>query len=240
MPTQKSLISFFRKPKGKAPRMPRNVRRRRGRRGRKLRIPKGPFPRVMNTSLVYKCPSTTITSTGVNSYNYCQFALNSMYDFDQTNIAGNKQPLFYDQLLGVDGPYKWYKVNAWKTTIRFINLSDKAMFVYYSPCDSTLLEADTANEMQNRRGVQSFTVTAQANAKPMVTIKKYQTLRNFFPSSINQSENFSAAYTSGPSTVAYSTLGWQTVDGSTTAYSVAIQVQHIFYCTLYNADSTQS
>lgn len=223
----------------------RGLRRRLARRKRRVaRIPRGiktgPFPRIMNTTLVYKHPSTNITSGGILSYNYCQFALNSMFDFDQTNIAGNKQPLFYDQLLGVDGPYKNYRVNAWKTTIRFINLTDKAMFVYYSPCDSLIFDADTVTEMQNRRGVQQFMLSAQNNAKPMCTITKYQSLKNFFPTSINQSENFGASYTSGPSTVAYSTLGWQPIDGSVTAHTVAIQVQQIFYCTLYNADSTGS
>lgn len=202
---------------------------------------KGPFPLRMNTQLVYKAPSTNVTSAGINSYNYCNFALNSMFDFDQTNIIGNKQSLFYDQLLSADGPYKNYKVNAWKTVIRFINLSDKAMFVYYDPTSGTLItDTDSAAEMQNRRGVQSFTLTAQANSKPMVTIKKFQTLKSFFPNSINSSENFSAAWNTGPAIPAYSALGWQTIDGSVAAFTIAIQVQHIFYCTLFNADSTAS
>lgn len=113
----------------------------------------GPFPKVMNTTLVYKNPSVNVTSAGISSYNYCNFALNSMFDFDQTNIIGNKQPLFYDQLLSIDGPYKNYKVNAWKTTIKFINLSDKAMFVYYDGNLTALTETDQLNEVQNRRGV---------------------------------------------------------------------------------------
>lgn len=201
---------------------------------------KGPFPIRMNTQLVYKNPSTTIVSSGVTNFNYCQFALNSMFDLDQTNVIGNKQPLFYDQLLSITGPYRNYKVNAWKTTIRLINLSDKAMYVYYDPCAALLTEADSALEMENRRGVQSFTLTAQNNAKPMCTIKKFQTLKSFFPNSINSSENFSAAYNTGPSTVAYATLGWKPIDNSTTPFTVAIQYQTIFYCTLYNADSVDS
>lgn len=210
-------------------------------RRRTARLPSRlPFPKVMNTQLVYKNPSVNVTSSGIQSFNYCNFTLNSMFDFDTTNIIGNKQPLFYDQLLSVDGPYKNYKVNAWKTTIRFINLSDRAMYVYYDPCSATISEADSALEMQNRRGVQTFVLTAANNAKPMCTITKYQSLRQFFPNSVNSSENFSAVYNASPATAAYSTLGWQTIDGSVTAYTIAVQVQHIFYCTLYNADSVNS
>ncbi len=207
----------------------------------KLRLSKGPFPRNMNTTLLYKAPSTNVTSAGTSSYNYASFGLNNMYDFDIDNIVNNKQPLFFDTLLTTNGPYKNYKVNAWKTTIRFINLSDKALFVYYDPVSATFAtDTDTAGEMQNRRGVQSFTLTAQANAKPMLTIKKYQTLKSHFPNSINSSENFSGSFSSAPSSIAYGTLGWQTIDGSTAAFTVAIQIQHLFYVTLYNADSTQS
>lgn len=216
------------------------VNRRRTRRAPRVPRQLGPFPKIMNTTLVYKNPSTNITSNGFSSFTYCQFALNSMFDLDQTNVIGNKQPLFYDQLLSIDGPYRNYRVNACKTTIRFINLSDKALFLYYDPCAAGLTEADSALEMENRRGVQCFTLTAQSNAKPMQTITKYQSIKAFYPTGVNQSENFSAAYNTGPSTVAYSTLGWKTIDGSVAAYSVAIQVQNIFYCTLFNADSVQS
>lgn len=202
---------------------------------------KGPFPRTMNTTLLYKAPSVNVTSAGISSYNYASFGLNNMYDFDIDNIVNNKQPLFFDTLVTSNGPYRNYKVNAWKTTIRFINLSDKAMFVYYDPFAGTYaVETDTAGEMQNRRGVQSFTLTAQANAKPMITIKSFKTLKSCYPNGVNQSENFAGSSSSAPSSVAYGTLGWQTIDGSTAAFTVAIQIQHIFYATLYNADSTQS
>lgn len=200
----------------------------------------GPFPIRMNTKLVYKAPSTTIPSGGILSYAGLTLDLNNMYDFDYNNVLGNKQPLFYDQVLSVDGPYKYYKVNAWKTTIKFINLSDKALFVYYDPCTAQVTESDTPIEIENRRGIQSFTLTAQSNSKPMVTIKKFQTLKSFFPNSVNSSENFSAGYNASPTTHAYANLLWKTIDGSVGVFNVAVQVQHIFYCTLYNADSIVS
>jgi len=211
-------------------------------RKRRLNLPlsKGPFPKVMSTQLVYKNPSSTITSNGLLNYNYCQFNLNSLWDFDIANVLGNKQPLFYDQLLSSDGPYKNYKVNAWKTRIRFINLSDKALHLCYDPCTALITDSDTPMEIENRRGVQTFLLTGQNNSKPMATITKFQTLKSFFPNSINQSENFAGGWNSSPTTHAYANMLWKTVDGSVGVFNVAIQVQHIFYVTLYNADSIVS
>lgn len=216
------------------------VNRRRTRRAPRVPRAFGPFPRVMRTQLVYKNPSTNITSSGINSFNYMNLGLNNCYDFDTTNVLGNKQPLFFDQLCSLIGPYKNYKVNAWRTTIRFINLSDKPMFLYYDPSSTDLTQADSALEIENRRGVQTFMLTAQSNAKPMQTITKYQTLKQSIPGSVNQSENFSALYSAAPASPVYSTIGWKTIDGSTAAYTVAMQVQHIFYVELFNADSESS
>lgn len=214
----------------------RYIRKRRPR----MRLNKGPFPIRMNTSLVYKAPSTTIPSGGILSYAAMTLDLNNMFDFDYNNVLGNKQPLFYDQLLSSTGPYKNYKVNAWKTTIRFINLSDKALYVYYDPCTGSIADSDTPIEIENRRGVQTFMLTGQNNAKPTCTIKKYQTLKSYFPNSVNSSENFSSLWSTSPTTHCYANLLWKTIDGSVSPFSVAVQVQHIFYCTLYNADSIDS
>lgn len=222
-------VAFRNKPRANI----RNTRKRRP----AFRLSKGPFPIRMNTQLVYKAPSTTIASGGILNYNSLTFGLNNMWDFDYSNQLGNKQPLFYDQLLSSDGPYKYYKVNAWKTTIKLINLSDKALHVYYDPCVALVTDADTPTEIENRRGVQAFMLTAQANSKPMCTITKYQTLRSFYPNSINQSENFSGSWNASPSTNAFANLLWKTIDGSVASFSVAVQIQHIFYVTLYNADS---
>jgi len=111
------------------------------------------------------------------------------------------------------------------------------MFVYYDPASMVLTEVDSILEVENRRGVISRMVTSQNNAKPMATISKYSTLKSIFPNSINQSENFMGSSSANPATQCYGTLFWKTIDGSTSSFSVAIQVQHIFYCTLYEADS---
>jgi len=238
----------FRKKTGRKPRRIRRAAAKNAPRRKQLpyRVPrplaysKGPFPKVMQTQLVYKQPSTTITSNGLLNFNYLQLNLNSMWDLDITNVFGNKQPLFFDQLVTTEGPYKKFKVNAWKTTFKFINLSDKPMYVYYDPGSLFQSDSDTVIEIENRRGVISKLVTAQSNASPMATISKYTTLRSVIPQSVNMSENFMGTHSANPSTQVYGTLFWKTLDGSTTAFSVGVQITHVFYCQLYDHDSVQS
>lgn len=207
---------------------------------RSMSMSKGPFPKILNTTLVYKHPSANITSGGAFSFNYLNLAANSLFDYDITDVLGNKQPLFFDQLVSANGPYRWYKVNAWKTTIKLINLSDKAMYTYFDPASSLMAETDTAAELENRRGVQFQILTAQSNAKPYVTFKSYRSLKSWVPKSVNSSENYSAPAGQEPSQRVFQTLAWRPIDGSITAFTVAVQVSTVFYCTFYNNDSIAS
>lgn len=224
----------------------RYVRRRANRRsnraigGPKAVLIKQPFPKVMNTCLVYKQPSVYINSNGVSSSWTQIWRSNSLFDYDYSNALGNKQPLFYDTLCTATGPYQNYRVNAWSAKITIINLSDKPMNVYYDPVSYSIAEADTQTEMQNRRGVIYRMLTAQSNSKPMTTIKSFVRVKDFAPDIVSSSENYSADSSADPSKILYSQLLWGPIDLSTTAYNVAIQVETKFYCTFYNADSVQS
>lgn len=205
---------------------------------RKIPRPLGqPFPKVMNTTLVYKNSSTNLASSGLLPYQAVTWANNNMYDFDTSNVLGNKQPLYYDQLLSVDGPYKNYKVNGWKTTIKLINLSDRPLFVFFEPSTFSYFEADTPIEIENRKGVQERLLTSASNAKPIAYFSKYTSLKSVAPKTISQGENYQAPYNANPQQQIYSSLVWKTIDGSITAFQVALHVSHVFYVQLYNDDS---
>lgn len=109
------------------------------------------FPLTKQCRLVYKNPSTTISSGGLTSYTSQVFACNNCNDFDYSNNLGNKSPLYWDYLCTAQGPYKKFRVNAWKTTLKVINLSDKALNVYFDHGTlGAVTDADTPQEMQNR------------------------------------------------------------------------------------------
>lgn len=222
------------KPMRKYVRRPRKVMR---------KVPRSltPFPTIMNTQFVYKNTSTNIASSGINPYQVVSWANNNMYDFDTSNVLGNKQPLFYDQCLSADGPYKNYKVNAWKTTVSLINLdATRPLFVFYEPATLDYFQADTPLEVENRRGVQRKMLTASGNSRPIATFSKFTRLKDIAPKSVNSGLDYQAPYNANPNQPVYSTLLWKTIDGSVTSFQVALEITHVFYATLYNDDGITS
>lgn len=207
------------------------------------RIPRamGPFPRIMNTQLVYKQPSSTITSGGLLNYKAVRFTANGMYDYDYDNLLSNKQPLYYDQLLSIDGPYRQYRVNAYKTKIKFINLSDKALNVYWQPASvNNYTDNDTPPEMQNWPGVIHQQLTAQGNSRPQCTFNTYKKINQLVPATGTRTTQWLGGYASNPTIQVAQCLLAETIDGSTTAFSFAVEVEHIFYVQLFDSDAISS
>jgi hypothetical protein len=198
------------------------------------------FPLTKNVSFVYRHVSGPIASNGVSNSNMLSWRLNSLYDPDYNNNLGNKGPLFKDVLLGANGPYRNYRVNAWKLKLTVLNHTEKPIMVYLDPASYDISEADSTTEMLSRRGVIRKLITAQSNANPSASLKSYMTLKKFAPRVIATSENYSAAYNANPSSVIYANLVWAPIDGSTTTFTISVQVDFIVYATLYNADSTAS
>lgn len=211
------------------------------------RIPRAistvPFPKVRNCTFVYKAPSATVSSSTLTGKLLFRMACNGMYDFDQDNYLTDKQPLFYDQMFTAAGPYRYYKVNAWKTKITFTNLTNTAVHVYFDQGTiGSVTEADTATEVQNRAGIIYRMLTGASNAKPQTVIKSYKTTRSFAPRGVSSGLDYGASYNALPLNTIYSTLLVTNLDSTdtTTIISGVIQVEHIFYATCYLQDSSLS
>lgn len=202
---------------------------------------KGPFPKVLHTQLVYQGNMVQDIATGVgNSFSYTQWRPNDLFDLDYTNNFGNKQPLFFDQLLGATGPYKRYLVNAWKTTLTVFNLSDKGLEVFVDTNTmNSFLDTDTLSEIANRRGVIKRVITGQANAKPMTTISWYRKLKSIVPDSRSAVGEWGGYFNSSPNNYISNTLACQSIDGIST-HTVRVKINHVFYVTLFETDAIQS
>ena len=204
-------------------------------------IAKAPFPMRKNCTFLYKQPSTTITSAGINAFYAIRFRCNSLFDFDYDDLIANKQPLFYDQLLSDTGPYRTYKVNAWKTTYKIVNLeTSRTLMVYFDPGSlAGPNDADTSLEVRNRPYVQSRILTPIGSGGAQTTIKSFRKVKQFIPPTAADS-TFTASYSSSPSSLVYASLNIVPADSSVTAYSFMIEVSHVFYCTFYNQDAVVS
>lgn len=206
------------------------------------RMSSNPFPKVKAVSLVYKYPGYTLNSGPLSGTILQRYKLNSMFDFDHDNTIGNKQPLYFDQLFSNDGPYRYYKVNAWKTKITVTNLTNTALHVYYDQgAIGSTSEADTQLEAQNRQGNAYRMLTGAANAKPQCTITSYKSAKSFAPKGVSSGLEYGASYNADPLNLIVGTLlvgNLSVID--LTSFSVVVTVEHTFYATCYLHDSTQS
>lgn len=120
------------------------------------------FPDVMTTTLRYNSNMVPIDVSAASTY--YSFVLNGMFDYDVDNILGNKQPLYFDELVTADGPYKNYKVSKWVTKIQVINDSPDPLMVYWAQSSATV-ETDSLIEVQNRPNVRELILTQKDGYK---------------------------------------------------------------------------
>ena len=212
-----------------------------------IRIPRTistvPFPKIRQCTFLYKQPSISIASSAITAKTLLRLNVNGMFDFDADNYLGDKQPLFYDQMFSAVGPYRYYKVNAWKTKIRVTNLSTtQALHCYYDQgAIGTLVESDTSTEAQQRPGCIYNFLTASANAKPQVIINSFKKTTSFAPRTVSQGLDYGASYNANPVNTITSTLLLTNLDATdATIFNVCVTIEHVFYATCYLLDSTLS
>lgn len=204
------------------------------------RMSSGPFPTIMRTKLLYANGMGSLVSGGVFPYATSQWVCNGMVDFDYTNVLGNKQPLYFDQLISSNGPYKRFMVNAYKTTITVMNFTDFPADVLFDPAVAiNPAEGDVYNELNDRKGVYRKLITGQNNAKPTCSFSAYRSIKKILGPGGNAFETLGGNDSSDPTTKVYGSVIARSCDG-VSAPSVRISVKHIFYVTLLQDDATSS
>ena len=120
----------------------------------------GPFTGRKYMTFLYENALTRVLPASVLSVLHC--CPNSLYDFDKTGSSfGNKQPLYYDTMLTVSGPYKAYQVISWKTTYTIVNNSAVPITVFAIPPISATGEIDSIAEADNFPGVKRLFLTME-------------------------------------------------------------------------------
>lgn len=173
------------------------------------------------------------TATGKLSVAYTD-----LYDFDRTagNTFGNKQPLYYDQLLSATGPYKQFKVISWTTVFTIINMSESVgLTVYGLPSLIDGSEVDILSEAEAYPGVQRLHLTPSTGSKSMGTITITGNLKDQYDSWSGDS-SFIGAYNGPPGNPIYGGLFFSTGDGSTVV-NVEVAVCHRAYTEVSSNDT---
>lgn len=195
------------------------------------------FPDVMETTLRYN--SNMVAVDPAASSTYYSFALNGMFDFDFDNVVGNKQPLYFDELVTNDGPYKNYKVGSWKTKIEIINDSVDPLLCYWAQ-GSAVTEMDTLIEVQNRPNVRELILTQRDGDKNHGSIIAPGSVTEVY-GNIRNPGDLTGAAASNPSVVVWGTLFLYNPGAiAATPVNCWIKITHDFVSEFSNADAILS
>lgn len=195
------------------------------------------FPDVFFTTLRYNSTMALINPSSASTFN--SFVLNGMFDFDFDNILGNKQPLYFDDLITTSGPYNQYKVYKWNTRIHIVNDSDQPLLAYWAQA-ATVAETDTLLEVQNRPNVRELILDPKGGTKVSGFIEAPGSMFEIYGSSPNP-ENIIGRAGSNPTVQAFGTLYLYNPGGVvTTPVKAWVKVIHDFISELNAADAIVS
>lgn len=198
----------------------------------------GPFPNKLATTLMYNSPAIVRAGSAGTGTDFIQVALNDLFDFDYSNVIGNKQPLFYDQLFSATGPYQGLECLGWRTVVTVLNLGAEAVSVYWNGRGSvnSLSEEDTLAEVTNRVGMKQFHLGPKGAGMDRCVFRtsgKWQDHNSDIFGSYRQ------AVGASPGERVYGTL-FMSSPSSTTATNVLIQIDHYFDIIAERVDATVS
>lgn len=199
--------------------------------------PKTPFPRLKKCVLMYE---NGLTQTPSASQTVMHHASNDMFDFDRTltNNYGNKQPLYYDQLLSANGPYKEFYVPRWETTYTIINNTNEDVIVYVLPPHLNTTELDVKGEAENYPGVVRRYMTPKGGSKDHLVVTVKGNVNDCLGSALKDSD-LQGNYALSPIVPVYGGVMLATA-GGITALSCSIAVSHKFFCELQYSDAVIS
>lgn len=192
-----------------------------------------PFPPVRWVTFEYR--NGLVSRVPVSLEDVVSYGCNDIFDFDRTTgFLGNKQPLFYDDLLSSVGPYKQFRVLSWVTTFTIINRGAAPITMWLCPPHISASDIDTAFETDALPGVIKKFVDVTGGMS-MVSITSKGHMKDVYAGYINDS-NLTGTSASSPGTTVFGAL----VLRSTATLSYEIAVEHHAYTQLTGLDAQSS
>jgi len=191
-----------------------------------------PFPRVKYVSFDYRNGLTL--RTPVSNLDVASYGANDIFDFDRTTgFLGNKQPLFYDNLLGANGPYKYFKVISWATEFTIINRGSAPITLWLTNAPNAS-DIDTVAEVDNLPGVVKKFVDVPGG-QAMATIRQTGNIKDEYYSQVSDAM-LTGTYGTSPTNTIYGAL----VLYSSSSLNYEIAVKHVAYTQLTVLDAIAS
>jgi len=197
----------------------------------------GPFPQKLNTTLQYRSLAVQQTGSAVSGTYSATVVLNDLFDFDSSNVLGNKQPLFYDSLFSATGPYTRLECKSWRTRWTIINTGAEPVSIYWNGkgTATAISEEDTTAEVSNRPNMQVYHLTKSGGCMDRCYIKS----SGAWTDHVSEVVDPGTAYNASPGTPIYGTL-FANTPTNTTAPTLTIQCDHYFDIVCIRPDAVVS
>jgi len=206
-----------------------------------------PFPPEWSTKITWDPPCATLVPASTNGA--AVIRVNSIYDPDYSNLFGNGQPLFTDEMMSATGPYQRFRVNGWKCKFEIINHSPTQasgspmpVDLYLSQGGTDPLDVDTFTELQSTPGVMTHLLGHSLTGN-----KSYHTwyingrLKNFIPGGTGQDDDYTGAYNADPAKAVYLSLAYANATPTDSSYpKLFVKVSIEFDVTFYARDAVSS
>lgn len=209
------------------------------------KISKEPFRPEWRTKLTW-CPATYLLAPGTSN-GAAVIKINDLYDPDFSNVFGNDQPLFTDQLMSATGPYQLFHVNSWKCKITFCNASgagggsagDIALDGYVVQGATNSTDVDTFAELAASPGRQTFLLAPRTGDGSMKVIYVNGSQAAYTPA--DKDIEACGTYAASPTKPIYLSMGLKnayTTDASTIQCYIKLEVE--FDVTFMHRDGVAS
>jgi len=200
-----------------------------------------PFPKEWRTKITWDPP--TWFSNNSSTSNAAVIRVNDLYDPDFSNVFGNGQPLFTDQMISATGPYQRFRVDGWKAKIEICNVSPAGTDGTYMPIDVYLMQGannttdiDTFAEIQSSPGVITDMIgpAGAAGGKSQKVFYINGRTKAYIPAGTKDDDDYVGAYDASPAKPLYLGIGAKIANGSDTSYvkffvKVQLELDVVFF-----------
>jgi hypothetical protein len=210
------------------------------------KITRNPFPKEWRSTITWTPPLSFI-SPGTASGSFV-VTLNDLWDPDVSNVLGNGQALYTDQLLSATGPYQKFRVNGWKSSIELINASPSTAGGSPMPLDIYIMQGasdsndvDTFSELQSSPGVETSVLGPNPTALSQRTWYFNGKITDYVPEITAEDQNYTGTYSSSPASKIYMGVGYKNGDPSDgTAVKLYAKVKVEYDVTFFARDGVTS
>lgn len=195
------------------------------------RFAQHPFPAEWKTKITWD-PPTALLTPGSNQSAYV-IRLTDLFDPDYSNVLGNGQPLFTDQMISATGPYQRFRVDGWKCKVIVQNVSPNttggspmALDMYLCQGANNATDVDTFGELISSPGVVTDLIGASGSCKDVKEFYLNGRTLSYIPKGTKYDDDYCGDYATSPSKPLFLGIGFKNADSTdTVAIKVYLKVQ---------------